>query len=332
MESIDTVDISPDLELDDSLIDVATKRFSGALKELHTVACQNLITSTRECIARQLSNYCEDRILKEKQGNDDTCENDDAEEYSDSLSVGSDTKKRCQSLVCKHEGCGRKFTWPAHYKYHQLTHTDERPYKCIVDGCNRDFFTAQRLAVHMRIHTGERPFVCREEGCGKSFTTAGNLRNHNRIHSGEKPFVCLEIGCNKKFAEASSLKKHKFVHSGKKPFICDICGKTFSQSGSRNVHRRRHQNSLAPVDGIDEHSKCNNEIEFADATLSQNLFELNEHDKIVTNHIFNTEDASSNNMLGPAEEILLFSGNREIVTITNCHQSREDDFVQSSEM
>lgn len=29
---------------------------------------------------------------------------------------------RDKELVCSHEGCGRKFFWPAHLKYHKLTH------------------------------------------------------------------------------------------------------------------------------------------------------------------------------------------------------------------
>lgn len=331
MESINNTNNVTNLELNDNLIEVATKRFSGALKELHTVACQNLITSTQECIARQLSNYCDDdRILKEKQGNDDIIDDNDTEEETDSLSVSSKIKKKCQSLICKHEGCGRRFTWPAHYKYHQLTHADNRPYKCIIDGCNRDFFTAQRLAVHMRTHTGERPYICQEEGCRKSFTTAGNLRNHSRIHSGEKPFICKQIGCNKKFAESSSLKKHMFVHSGKKPFICDICGKTFSQSGSRNVHRRRHPTSTKSTESIVEDLRCSvNEIDFADSNSSSGLISMNY--KTTMNNIFNTADMSSNTTLTPAEEILLFSNSQEIIAITN-YQSRENDFIQSSEI
>ncbi|XP_029642313.1 zinc finger protein 26 isoform X1 [Octopus sinensis] len=150
-----------------------------------------------------------------------------------------------RSLECLYEGCGRKFSWPAHLKYHQLTHTGERQYACTSSGCKKTFYTSQRLAVHMRTHTGEKPFQCQEEGCEKAFTTAGNLKNHIRVHTGERPFVCSHAGCNRSFAEYSSLRKHKLVHTGEKPFVCYECGKTFSQSGSRTVHIKRHHGLLS---------------------------------------------------------------------------------------
>uniref|UniRef100_A0A3Q2PU39 Zinc finger protein 410 n=1 Tax=Fundulus heteroclitus TaxID=8078 RepID=A0A3Q2PU39_FUNHE len=116
-----------------------------------------------------------------------------------------------QVLRCSFEGCGRTFTWPAHLKYHLKTHRNDRMFQCSAEGCGKSFYVLQRLQVHMRTHNGEKPFICKEKNCGKKFTTAGNLKNHRRIHTGEKPHVCA------------------------------ICGKTFSQSGSRNVHmRKRH--------------------------------------------------------------------------------------------
>lgn len=144
-------------------------------------------------------------------------------------------------LRCSFEGCCRTFTWPAHLKYHLKTHRNDRMFRCGAEGCGKSFYVLQRLQVHMRTHNGEKPFICKEKNCGKKFTTAGNLKNHRRIHTGEKPFLCEADGCGRSFAEYSSLRKHMLVHSGEKPHHCGICGKTFSQSGSRNVHmRKRH--------------------------------------------------------------------------------------------
>ncbi|XP_053142536.1 zinc finger protein 410-like isoform X2 [Hemicordylus capensis] len=115
-----------------------------------------------------------------------------------------------KKLKCTVEGCDRTFVWPAHFKYHLKTHRNDRSFICPAKDCGKSFYVLQRLKVHMRTHNGEKPFICTELGCGKQFTTAGNLKNHLRIHTGVKPHQC------------------------------QICGKTFSQSGSRNVHMKKH--------------------------------------------------------------------------------------------
>ncbi|XP_014675257.1 PREDICTED: zinc finger protein 143-like isoform X2 [Priapulus caudatus] len=117
------------------------------------------------------------------------------------------------SMECPMEGCTKTFTWPAHRKYHLLTHSNNRAYQCSLDTCARSFYTLQRLKVHMQVHTGERPFSCTHKGCGKQFSTQGNLQNHLRTHSGEKPFACSQEGCSMSFAERSSLRKHMLVHT-----------------------------------------------------------------------------------------------------------------------
>lgn len=170
-----------------------------------------------------------------------------------------------KSLKCTFEGCRRTFTWPAHLKYHLKTHKNDRTFTCRAEGCGKSFYVLQRLQVHMRTHNGEKPFICNEKDCGKRFTTAGNLKNHKRTHTGEKPFLCEAEGCGRSFAEYSSLRKHMLVHSGEKPHQCTVCGKTFSQSGSRNVHMRKRHNAAAPA--------SDTRVEAGDALTHSSLLE-----------------------------------------------------------
>ncbi|KAM9294350.1 zinc finger protein 410 [Gastrophryne carolinensis] len=163
-------------------------------------------------------------------------------------------------LHCSYEGCERSFLRPTHLKYHLKTHRNDRSFICQAEGCGKSFYVLQRLKVHMRTHNGERPFACPEPGCGKQFTTAGNLKNHLRTHTGEKPFLCEMEGCGRSFAEYSSLRKHLVVHSGVKSHQCQVCGKSFSQSGSRNAHvRKRHGRKLEENSSLEEHLPLSND-------------------------------------------------------------------------
>ena len=153
-------------------------------------------------------------------------------------------KEKERPYKCNHPGCERSFSFPAHLKSHvQQIHISFRPCKCEFPGCGKRFYTPQHLNVHRRVHTGERPFVCPYTDCSKAFTTAGNLKNHIRTHTGERPYACRFEGCSKRFAEMSSLKKHELTHTGEKPYKCRVCGKAFSQAGSRNTHERKHSRS-----------------------------------------------------------------------------------------
>ncbi|XP_077179311.1 zinc finger protein 410 isoform X3 [Paroedura picta] len=146
-----------------------------------------------------------------------------------------------KKLKCTVEGCDRTFVWPAHFKYHLKTHRNDRSFICPAKDCGKSFYVLQRLKVHMRTHNGEKPFICTELGCGKQFTTAGNLKNHLRIHTGIKPHQC------------------------------QICGKTFSQSGSRNVHMKKHHSRAGTVSNI-----SNTQHEPTESLMGSSLLEESE--------------------------------------------------------
>ncbi|XP_038621631.1 zinc finger protein 410 isoform X2 [Tachyglossus aculeatus] len=215
-------------------------------------------------------------------------------------------------LKCTVEGCDRTFVWPAHFKYHLKTHRNDRSFTCPAEGCGKSFYVLQRLKVHMRTHNGEKPFTCQEPGCGKQFTTAGNLKNHLRVHTGEKPFLCEAEGCGRSFAEYSSLRKHQVVHSGVKPHQCQVCGKTFSQSGSRNVHVRKHHSRTGTPGARDGEPN-------AESLLGSSLLEAAAHGKSLASissqpgldvEPLQLPDASP--ILGVAEEVLAAGSSRPL--------------------
>ncbi|CAH0602442.1 unnamed protein product [Chrysodeixis includens] len=110
-----------------------------------------------------------------------------------------------KNIVC--EVCGKKCTSNASLKYHQRTHTGEKPYCCLI--CSKHFSDSNQLKIHTRIHTGEKPYVC--AACGKRFCQKPALNRHYRVHTGAKPYTCQY--CSRAFSQSNSLKLHvRTVH------------------------------------------------------------------------------------------------------------------------
>uniref|UniRef100_A0A8C3T5H0 Zinc finger protein 410 n=1 Tax=Chelydra serpentina TaxID=8475 RepID=A0A8C3T5H0_CHESE len=179
-----------------------------------------------------------------------------------------------KKLKCTVEGCDRTFVWPAHFKYHLKTHRNDRSFTCPAEGCGKSFYVLQRLKVHMRTHNGEKPFLCEAQGCGRSF------------------------------AEYSSLRKHLVVHSGVKPHQCHICGKTFSQSGSRNVHMRKHHSRIGAAGSREREqpeSLLGSSLLEEAAVHSKNLISMNSQPRLGVEslHLPDTES-----IIGVEEEVL----------------------------
>uniref|UniRef100_A0A3Q3WBA7 Zinc finger protein 410 n=1 Tax=Mola mola TaxID=94237 RepID=A0A3Q3WBA7_MOLML len=274
------------------------------------LAHESLIAATRAQLARDAKASQDARASSASNG-----------DHAHSPTVDGDKLPRTsrpvskQILRCSFEGCCRTFTWPAHLKYHLKTHRNDRMFRCSAEGCGKSFYVLQRLQVHMRTHNGEKPFICKEKNCGKKFTTAGNLKNHRRIHTGEKPFLCEADGCGRSFAEYSSLRKHMLVHSGEKPHHCGICGKTFSQSGSRNVHMRKRHGE----EGLNSDSR-----ETGEALTQSSLLEADGQNMTTVVEPMNLHHAMLRSP-GSADSVVVLSQPHELVTMaTEAHAYGED--------
>ncbi|XP_034006519.1 zinc finger protein 410 isoform X2 [Trematomus bernacchii] len=285
------------------------------------LAHDSLIAATRAQIARD-ARACQDARAASVSNGDHT-HGSPADGDKRELPTRTSRPLSKQVLRCSFEGCCRTFTWPAHLKYHLKTHRNDRMFRCGAEGCGKSFYVLQRLQVHMRTHNGEKPFTCKEKNCGKKFTTAGNLKNHRRIHTGEKPFLCEADGCGRSFAEFSSLRKHMLVHSGEKPHHCGICGKTFSQSGSRNVHMRKRHGE----EGLGSESR-----ETGEALTHSSLLEADgENGDTMVTMTTAVEPMNLHHAMlrspGSADSVVVLSQPHELVTMTTEGHAYGEDVV-----
>ncbi|XP_047244255.1 zinc finger protein 410 [Girardinichthys multiradiatus] len=285
------------------------------------LAHDSLIAATRAQLARDAKASQDARAASVSNGDHTHSLIEDGDKRELLSRAGRPLNK--QILRCSFEDCGRTFTWPAHLKYHLKTHRNDRMFQCSAEGCGKSFYVLQRLQVHMRTHNGEKPFICKEKNCGKTFTTAGNLKNHRRIHTGEKPFLCEADGCGRSFAEYSSLRKHMLVHSGEKPHVCVICGKTFSQSGSRNVHMRKRHGE----EGLSSESR-----ETGEALTQSSLLEADgENGGGLVTMTTAVEPMNLHHVMlrspGSADSVVVLSQPHELVTMTTEGHAYGEDVV-----
>ncbi|XP_061727231.1 zinc finger protein 626-like [Cydia pomonella] len=132
---------------------------------------------------------------------------------------------------------------PAFYKYHQYGKGRMKIRNAeICEICGKGYPDTTWLRYHQRTHTGERPYKCAQ--CPKSYMTPAGLQRHAVIHTGVRRWQCAE--CPKTFLHQSSIYTHKLVHTGEKPYVCQICSKAFTQSGSLQTHVKYVHMKLKP--------------------------------------------------------------------------------------
>uniref|UniRef100_A0AAZ3R4F7 C2H2-type domain-containing protein n=1 Tax=Oncorhynchus tshawytscha TaxID=74940 RepID=A0AAZ3R4F7_ONCTS len=182
-------------------------------------------------------------------------------------------KKSCRrgpfSKTC--EVCGKTFTRVTAMKRHQLTHTGDLKFKCLM--CEKSFRDGHNLKRHQRrVCEKELNMLDEDENeeeipqpstsksqitsllktpcppgpshqgtldtITKTFTQLRYLVEHERVHSGEYPYQCSV--CQAKFNKANSLTIHSRKHTGEKPFLCWQCGKSYKDRGNLSMHMGTH--------------------------------------------------------------------------------------------
>ena len=127
---------------------------------------------------------------------------------------------------------GKCFKTAINRRAHMLTHTEDRPFKCVK--CQKGFKSSQALQNHMVSHSDERKYKC--DTCGDAFKQPSHLKYHLLKHTGVRAFHCDY--CGKSFQRKQILETHILSHTGQRPFSCADCKKDFLRKTDLNKHLR----------------------------------------------------------------------------------------------
>lgn len=184
-----------------------------------------------------------------------------------------------RSHLIKHHGlptpymcsqCGKMFPAKSSLETHEVTHTNERQFKCNL--CPQNYRRAADLRYHKTMQhdsgNGEQfgCIVCKKvykcktslrnhltsrhkpttvdpkchicNICGAGFKIRTFLNRHMNTHTRELEYHCSL--CNKVYAHKSGLEYHMKSHLNIKPFKCDRCGKSFVGNQLLVSHQRTH--------------------------------------------------------------------------------------------
>ncbi|XP_010867450.2 zinc finger protein 845-like [Esox lucius] len=152
--------------------------------------------------------------------------------------------KRAQfSKTC--EVCGKTFTRVTAMKRHQLTHTGDLKFKCLL--CEKQFRDGHNLKRHQR-RVCEKDLQLSDGGKDdKEIPQPSTSKSPNTSSVKTSPPGTSTQGpldtktcsvCGRFFARTSSLVRHMSSHSKERPFKCVNCDKRFKYSYDLRKHRR----------------------------------------------------------------------------------------------
>jgi KRAB domain-containing zinc finger protein len=114
-----------------------------------------------------------------------------------------------KSSVC--DICGHTSVNESQMKNHKITHSDERPFKCLL--CPAVFKLDYSLQSHQKMHR-EKQYEC--DLCYKKFRDYHSIRLHMALHSDNtelRKYTC-EL-CGRALVSTTALKRHIQTHTSK---------------------------------------------------------------------------------------------------------------------